>query len=174
MSVQTSPLDARFVALLLDTMLKVVTGETGQDETARREIARILFAAFNPSDAIEAALATRAVAAHFAAMDSFARAARPGTSDEQVVRLDRNALAAGRSFDAALRTLDKRHKAPPQAASQRVAAKSTAATQTPAAPRLDFPIDIQGLPKPAKPTSLRAEYLSTAALSPHLLEQTAT
>ena len=171
MSVQTSPLDARFVALLLDSLLQVVTGEASQDETARREIARILFAAFQPADAIEAALATRAVAAHFAAMDSFARAARPGASDEQAMRLDRNALAAGRSFDAALRTLDKRRKAPAQAASRDTAAKSApAAKPIPGAPRLDVPIEIPGFPKPAKPISGRASHLATTALSTRLLE----
>jgi len=171
MSVQTSPLDARFVALLLDTMLKTVPGENGQDDTARRDFARILFAAFKPSDAIEAALAARAVAAHFAAMDSYARAASPGTSDEKVLRLRGNAFAASRSFDAVLRTLDKRRKPAGQAAFQDTVAKTAqAAKPTPAAPRLDVPIEIPGFPQPAKPTSRRAEYHATTSLNTRLLE----
>ena len=51
---------------------------------------------------MEAAEAARAVAAHFAAMDSFARAARPGVADEKAVRLRANALAAGRMFSTTL------------------------------------------------------------------------
>jgi len=173
MSVQTSPLDPRFIALLLDSLLKVLTGETDQDNAARREIARILFAAFKPADAIEATLAVRAVAAHFAAMEDFARAARPDTSDEKALRLHGRALAAGRSFDTAVRILDKRHKAPPQAATQATAAKralAPAAKPTPVAPRLGFPIEIPCLPKSNKPPSLRAECYASSALTSRLLE----
>ena len=69
-----------------------------------------MFEAFQPRDAIEAMAAARAVAAHHAAMDSFTRAAQPGVSDEKVIRLRANALAAGRSVEAALRARDKRRK----------------------------------------------------------------
>jgi len=54
--------------------------------------------------------------------------------------------------------------------------RHTAATETApgghaiAAPRLDFPIAIPGLPKSAKPPSLRAEYYASSALTSRLLE----
>jgi hypothetical protein len=62
-------------------------------------MARTLLEAWQPADVMEAAVATRAFAAHLAAMDSFARAAKPGMSDESVIRLRGNAIAAGRVFD---------------------------------------------------------------------------
>ena len=59
--------------------------------------------ALHPADAKEAAAAARAIAAHFAAMDGFARAARPGIADDTAVRLRNNALAAARLADAVTR-----------------------------------------------------------------------
>jgi len=86
----------------------------------RWDLARELFFAMGPRNAVEASLAARAVAAHFAAMDLYARAALPGTSDEKAMRLRGKAIAESRSFDTALRDIDKRHvlaakaeKAPP-------------------------------------------------------------
>jgi hypothetical protein len=57
---------------------------------------------------IEAMLAARMIAAHHATMDGYRRAMQPGVSDAEAVRLRNNAIAAARSFDAALRTLEKR------------------------------------------------------------------
>ena len=64
-------------------------------EGARRNVARLMFEAYQPRDAIAAMAAARAVAAHHAAMDNFTRTAQPGVSDEKVIRLRVNALAAG-------------------------------------------------------------------------------
>jgi hypothetical protein len=69
--------------------------------------------ALHPADAKEAAAAARAIAAHFAAMDGFARAARPGITDDTAVRLRNNALAAARLADAITRP--RRQAAPPEA-----------------------------------------------------------
>jgi hypothetical protein len=84
------------------------------------EAAREMFFAMRPGDAAEAAAAVSAVAAHFAAMDQFARAARPGLTDETVLRLRAGANACSRAVVAALRALrripaaaPKRHPAPP-------------------------------------------------------------
>jgi hypothetical protein len=105
----TEPLFASFVAMLIDTLTAMVPGAATDALTSekRREIARLLFDAFQPRNAIEAMLATRAIAAHHACMDNFIRAAKPGMSDTSVMRLRGNALAAGRSFDAVLRGLRK-------------------------------------------------------------------
>jgi hypothetical protein len=111
-SPSSEPVFATFVAMLIDTLAGLVPGS--DDDTAtrdtRRAIARLMFEAFRPRDAIEAMAAARAVAAHQAAMDNFARAAKPDTSDEKAIRLRANAIAASRSFDAVLRTLEKRRK----------------------------------------------------------------
>jgi hypothetical protein len=108
---------AGFVVLLLDTLAKMVPGEADDADAriVRRDIARILFEAFTPCDALEAMLAARAVAAHHATMDGYARAAQPGTSDEKSIRLRNTAIAASRSFDAVLRTLEKQRKEPVKA-----------------------------------------------------------
>lgn len=117
MTTQTTPTDqvfATFMAMLIDTLAMMVPAkDDGSDATAiRRDIARMLFDALKPRDAVEAMLAARAIAAHHATMDGYARAAQPGTSDENSIRLRANAIAASRSFDAVLRTLEKRRKEP--------------------------------------------------------------
>ena len=91
-----------YLPLLIDALARTVPADKDRSEDARKASlaeARMLFEAWQPADAMEAALAARAVAAHFAAMDSFARAAKPGMSDESVIRLRGNAIAAGRVFD---------------------------------------------------------------------------
>jgi hypothetical protein len=110
------PLFASFVALLLETLAKMVPGAEGDPNagTARLGIARVLFDAFKPRDAIEAMLAARAVGAHFTIMDGYVRASQPGVSDDRSTRLRACANAASRSFDVVLRTLEKLRKPPTQ------------------------------------------------------------
>jgi hypothetical protein len=170
MSTPATPPDhlfASFVALLLDTLAKIVPGNDDDPNarTARRNIARVLFDAFQPGDAIEAALAARAVAAHHATMDGYARAAQSGVSDERAIRLRASAIAASRSFDVVLRTLDKLRKPLPQPLAS--AAKSGNATanglappstvkQQPSATPAGLPQHIPGLPQgSARPTNCR-------------------
>ncbi len=116
----SDPLFAAFITMLIDTLAVMVPGGSDDADTkeVRRNVARLLFEAFQPRDAIEAMAAARAVAAHHAAMDSFTRAAQPGVSDEKVIRLRANALAAGRTVEAALRARDKRRKEPAVAETQ--------------------------------------------------------
>jgi hypothetical protein len=97
-------IDPAFFTLLIDALVKTIPAEAarGGDGVA---FARMLLEAWEPSDAMEAALAARAIAAHLAAMDGFARAAKPGISDETAVRLRANAIAAGRQFDHLLQTV---------------------------------------------------------------------
>ena len=110
MSMPTNPLFATFIAMLIDTLIAMVPGSDDDTKETRRGIARLMFEAYQPHDAIEAMAAARAVAAHHAAMDNFRRAAQPGVSDAVVVRLRSGALAAGRSVEAVLRARDRRRQ----------------------------------------------------------------
>src|SRR5271165_2080836 len=83
-----------------------------RDET--RQAVRELFDALQPGDAADAQLAALAVAAAQAALDGFARAARPGTSDDTATRLRGSALAAGRAYATWKRDLRKRQPAAEQ------------------------------------------------------------
>ena len=61
-----------FIALLIEALAKTMPAGTGvADREACLSTARVLLDAYRPADAKEAALAARAIAAHFAAMDSF-------------------------------------------------------------------------------------------------------
>ena len=173
-STQTEPLFVSFVALLLDTLAQLVPAEQEDDAAAsatRRDIARLLFEAFAPRDAIEAMLAARAVAMHHATMDSLVRAAAPGTSDEKAIRLTASATAASRAFDAALRTLEKRRAQPspcataPAVESLPDSAPARAVRQPKATALADAPIRIPGWPEATRRETHRAAYLASTALS---------
>jgi hypothetical protein len=84
-------------------LMQALGAATDQQRDATRE----LFEALDPRDPADAQLAAIAVAAAQSAMDNFARAARPGVSDETAVRLRGSALAAGRAYATALRYLRK-------------------------------------------------------------------
>ena len=102
-----------FLTLLIDMLAKTIPADEGQTGTVREAgltIARTLLEAWQPTDAMEAALAARAIAGYLAAMDSFARAAKPGLSDEKAIRLRGNAIAAGRVFDNLLRTFRRQRQ----------------------------------------------------------------
>src|SRR5208283_553714 len=73
-----------------------------------------------PSNPLEAVLAARAVTCQLRSLDMSARVARPGISDEKAMRLNASACAAERSFDAALRAMEKLRR---KAAADRPAAK---------------------------------------------------
>jgi hypothetical protein len=126
---QLSRIATRCMLRMLAATLPTKASDDQEIAAEKWETARELFFAMRPRNPVEAALAARAVAAHFAAMDLRARAAQPGTSDEKAMRLHGKANAESRSFDAALRELGKRHAE---------AAKAAAAAETPP-------------PKPARP-----------------------
>ena len=95
-----------FLTLLLETLAAAIpagahSGEAGRE--ASLAMACTMLEALHPADAKEAAAAARAIAAHFAAMDGFARAAKPGITDDTAVRLRNNALASARLADAITR-----------------------------------------------------------------------
>jgi hypothetical protein len=102
-----------------------------------------LFDALNPQDAADAQLAAIAVAAALSAMDTFARAARPGVSDETATRLRSNGLAAGRAYASALRQLRKQQAPVPVTPPAR-----TARPKAPPAARKPVPAEPADIPPP--------------------------
>jgi hypothetical protein len=108
----TLPIDPAFLDSMIETLAGAWPGGSAEDH---RPAARAAVAALQPRDIVEAMLATRMIAAHQATMDGSQRAMQPGVSDTDAVRLRNNAIAAARSFDAALRTLEKRRQAPADA-----------------------------------------------------------
>jgi len=107
---EASPLSRIFLKRLLKKLaaaLPVDAQEHPEDFAEEWEAARELFFSMQPRTPLEAVLAARAVTCHLRDMDMSARVARPGISDEKAQRLNASASAAERSFDAALRALDK-------------------------------------------------------------------
>src|SRR5271157_4872349 len=104
-----------FLKRLLKKLAATLPGDAQEDpeEFAEEwEAARELFFSLQPRTPFQAILAARAVALHLRGMDMLARASRLDTTDEKALRLTASAIAAGRSVDAAERTLTKR-QAPP-------------------------------------------------------------
>jgi hypothetical protein len=108
----------RCLLRILSTTLPVNSGDSAEIAAEKWELARELFFAMEPTNAIEAMLAARAVAAQFATLDLYARAAQSGMPDDKMLRLRAKAIAESRSSDAALRELDKRHAQAAKAAAQ--------------------------------------------------------
>jgi hypothetical protein len=105
----TIPPDPAFLDHLIGTLAGVwPSGGSAED---RRNAARAALEALQPRDLVEAMLAARMLAAHHASMDGFRRAMQPDISDAEAVRLRNSAIAAARSFDTALRALEKRQSA---------------------------------------------------------------
>jgi hypothetical protein len=154
-----------FLALLLDTLAETIPA--GQDREAGLTIARALLEALHPADAEEAGRAARAIAAHFAAMDGFARAAKPGMSDETVIKLRSNALAASRLSDALVRPRQQ-----PQPMPNTESHPLGSAAANPSMPaskvrhRAELPLSIAGLPDTLERTTRRAAWRSETALAP--------
>ena len=106
-----SPADTAFLDCLAETLAGTWPAPLPEDPAATA------LDALEPRDLIETMLATRIIAAHHATVDSYRRAMQPGVSDADAVRLRNSAIAAARSFDTALRTLEKR-RAPAEKLSQ--------------------------------------------------------
>jgi hypothetical protein len=106
------------LAFFLDFIIATLAGmwPAGWSTDEQHDAAHATLEALEPRDLVEAMLAARMIATHHASLDGFARAMRPELGTAEVVRLRNNAIAAGRSFDAALRLLEKR-RAPARPAS---------------------------------------------------------
>jgi hypothetical protein len=104
--------------ILINFLLKALaaTLPAGITELAPRdeqlEVMRELLEGFDPRDGADAQLAAIAIAAAYAAMDGFARAAKPGMSHDTVVKLRTSALAAARTYATTLQTLRRPEPAP--------------------------------------------------------------
>jgi len=107
--VRLSPIFLKRLLKKLARTLPVDPQEQPEEFAEEWEAARELFFDMQPRTPLEATLAARAVAMNLRSMDMLDRAARPGTTDEKAQRLTASAIAAGRSLDAALKTLEKRH-----------------------------------------------------------------
>jgi hypothetical protein len=134
----TTPPDPAFLDNLTEMLAGACPGGSADD---RRNAARATIEALKPRDIIEGMLAARMIAAHHATMDGYQRAMQPGVSDAEAIRLRSNAIAAARSFDAALRTLEKRRAGETAPKPHRQVAKSTppAPLDTPD-PEADVPV----------------------------------
>lgn len=108
----TIPIDPTLLDNMIETLAGAWPGGSADDS---RHAARAALEALQPHDLIDVMLAARMIAAHHATMDGCQRAMQPGVSDAEAVRLRNNAIAAARSFDAALHTLEKRRQAPAEA-----------------------------------------------------------
>jgi hypothetical protein len=97
---------AFFLNYLIATLAGMWPSSGSPDE--KHDAARATIEAFEPRDLAEAMLAARMIAAHHASMDAYNSAMQPGVSDADCIRLRNSAAVAGRSFDAALRLLEKR------------------------------------------------------------------
>jgi hypothetical protein len=109
-----------FADTLIDALVRTVpaiAADAPNNPAECRETVRVMFTAMQPRNVTEAVLAAEAIAAFHAAMDMYARAAKPGTSDDKAIRLRNNALGGSRGFDTTLRLLRRQHVVPRQAAS---------------------------------------------------------
>ena len=95
--------------LLLAALPAATTPEIAAEDA---DTARAMFFALQPRDAAEAAAAARSVAAHFASLNLYARATRPGLSDHTARSLCASANACSRAADAAARRIRKPERKP--------------------------------------------------------------
>jgi hypothetical protein len=119
---------ARYVRHALADAVPIGPDDSQETRDLKRQAAQELFDSFDSVDPAEAQLAAIAVAASLAAMDSFARAARPGTSEATAARMRGSALAAGRAYSGWLHTLRERQ---PVAEQDKPAAAPASRTKPP-------------------------------------------
>src|SRR5579872_1910901 len=101
----------------LASLIAVLAGTWPANSPEDTEMAaRAALESFAPRDLVEVMLVARMIAAHHASMDGFRRAMQPDLDDAGTIRLRASAIATSRSFDAALRLLDKRRAAEAKAA----------------------------------------------------------
>ena len=129
-------LDPGFLEHLLDTITEAIPAsenETPQAGATRRYAARLALLALRPADAFQAMLAAQAIAAHYAVMDAFRRAAQADLPPAMATRLRANAATLARMMQATVRTLRQHQAPPPDQAVPRTAPKSPAVPSRPVA-----------------------------------------
>ncbi len=107
-------LDGAFLDHVIDTVAETIPADSHNSPAARRQAARIALLALRPADAFQALLAAQVIAAHYAIMDAFRRAAQPELAPAMATRLRANATAMARTMQATLRTL-RQAQAPDEA-----------------------------------------------------------
>ncbi len=101
-------LDPAILEPLLDMIMDAspaLPNETEQDRATRRNVARLAVLALRPTDPFQAMLAAQTVAAHYAIMDAFRRAAPLDVPDNVAARLRSNAVSLTRTMHATMRRL---------------------------------------------------------------------
>ncbi|HEY2619562.1 MAG TPA: hypothetical protein VGI78_19635 [Acetobacteraceae bacterium] len=134
---QLSAVFTRYIRHALADTVPIGPDDSQETRDQKRQAAQELFDALHAVDPAEAQLAAITVAASLAAMDSFARAARPGTSDATAARMRASGLAAGHAYAAWLRDLRERQPAAEQA--RPAAAPASPARPPPTEPERDPP-----------------------------------
>src|SRR5262245_12602840 len=132
-----------FARHLQQMLLAAVPAGGPDDEAATQE----LLASLDLQEPADAMLAAIAVAAARSAMDLFARAARPGISDETAMRLRNAALAAGRTYATTRRDLRKRRPdraERPQPTDETAAARPEAEARPPERPAFSVSHNLTG------------------------------
>lgn len=99
-------------------------------------------------------------------MDGLALAAKPGMSDETVIRLRSNALAASRLSDALMRPRQPRPAADTEHQTLRSAAVNPAMPASQVRHRAELPLSMPGLPDTVIRTTRRVALRSETALAP--------
>jgi hypothetical protein len=109
------------LAQLIETMVGALPAGSAEET---RTIVIAVIETMQPRDIVEAMFVARMIAAHYASMDGYRRALQPGIGDAEAVRLRNSAIAAGRSSDVALRSLEKRRAATEQPSHSRAATET--------------------------------------------------
>jgi len=132
---------------LLSAAVPVAAGDTPEMIAASEGLARAMFFAMQPQDAAAGAEAVRTIAAHFASMDLYARAARAGLSDDTARNLRASASACSRASDTGQRRLCPTPQAAATAASPPPAPPGHRPSQS-SSPQQFIPRDRFGKPIP--------------------------
>lgn len=114
-SAPSNPFIARQIEAVCDA-LPAAKDDPSEVRAARREDARTLFAALNPRDAVEVALAAQAVLAHFTALAMYKRAADASLPPPDALRASSAARAESRAFKTTAKDLEKRRTQAAEAA----------------------------------------------------------
>ena len=130
---------ADILEFTLGTTLPANPEDSPEVRARKVAVARRQFAAFRPADEAEAQAAAMAVAIMLGAVDSLARAARPGIGNETAGRLRGNALTGARFYTTTLDKMRKRQQPAAWAAAPRAKSGESADPPQQKKPLADIP-----------------------------------
>jgi hypothetical protein len=134
MSAQFNDLPIPAIQYMVDAVFDTVAAAARRSQDSvcnEREAATAALAALQPTDAIEANMAVRIVAAHHGALDNLRRAALPDVGDALAIRLRANAIALSRMAERLTAALEQR-QAMGRAARMAAALEASLSTREPA------------------------------------------